>query len=61
LVATFGSELGMRIAYTIVVLLYLAAAAVRLKLKETLKNVEKASFKEVVRSYPKALQEGINV
>jgi len=58
LVATFGSELGMRIAYTIVVLLYLAAATVRLKLKETLKNVEKASFKEAVRSYPKALQEG---
>jgi MFS family permease len=61
LVATFGSELGMRIAYTIVFLLYLAAATVRLKLKETLKNVEKASFKEAVRSYPKALQEGINV
>jgi len=61
LVATFGSELGMRIAYTIVVLLYLAAATVRLKLKETLKNTEKTSFKEAVHSYPKALREGINV
>jgi len=61
LVATFGSELGIRIAYTIVVLLYLAAATVRLKLKETMRNVEKASFKEAVRAYPKALREGINV
>jgi MFS family permease len=61
LVATFGSELGMRIAYTIVVVFFLAAAAVRLKLKETMKNVEKARFKEAIRSYPKALRDGISV
>jgi len=61
LVATFGSELGMRIAYTIVVVLYLAAATVRLKLKETLRSAEKVKFKEAIRAYPKALREGINV
>jgi len=61
LVATFGSELGMRIAYTIVVIFYLAAATVRLKLKETLENVEKASLKEIARAYPKALKDGIAV
>jgi len=61
LVANFGSELGMRIAYTIVVIFYLAAAIVRLKLKETMKNVEKINIKDAVRSYPKALKDGINV
>ncbi len=61
LVANFGSELGMRIAYTIVVLLFLAAATVRLKLKESMRNVEKPSVKDVIRSYPKALKDGIKV
>jgi MFS family permease len=61
LVANFGSELGMRIAYTIVVIFYLAAAIVRLKLKETMKNVEKINIKDAVRSYPKALKDGVNV
>lgn len=61
LVTTFGSEFGMRIAYTIVVALYFAAATVRLKLKETMKNVGKVNFKEVMYSYPKALREGIGV
>jgi MFS family permease len=61
LVANFGSELGMRIAYTIVVVFYLAAAIVRLKLKETMKRVEKISIKDAIRSYPKALKDGINV
>jgi MFS family permease len=32
-----------------------------LKLKETMKNVEKARFKEAIRSYPKALRDGISV
>ncbi|MCS7124202.1 MAG: MFS transporter [Candidatus Bathyarchaeota archaeon] len=61
LVATFGPELGMRVAYTIVVVLYLAAATVRLKLKETMRNVEKLSLKDAIRSYPKALKDGINI
>jgi MFS family permease len=61
LVANFGSELGMRIAYTIVVVFYLSAAIVRLKLKESMKTVEKLSLKDALRSYPRALKDGINV
>lgn len=61
LVATYGSEMGMRIAYVIVTIFYLAAATVRLRLKESMKSTEKIDFKEAIRSYPKALKEGINV
>ncbi|MFX0067942.1 MAG: MFS transporter [Candidatus Hodarchaeota archaeon] len=61
LLNTFGSELGMRIAYTIVTIFYLIAAIVRLKLKESMENTEKLNFREAFRSYPKALKEGINV
>ena len=61
LIATYGSEMGMRIAYVIVTIFFLAAATVRLRLKESMKNTEKIDFKEAIRSYPKALKEGINV
>ncbi|MEM3824217.1 MAG: MFS transporter, partial [Candidatus Bathyarchaeia archaeon] len=61
LVANFGSMLGMRIAYTIVTVFYLAAAIVRLKLKESLANAERLDVKEALRSYPTALKEGISV
>jgi len=61
LVAVYGSIMGMRIAYTIIIVLYLAAATVRLKLKESMKNPEKINLTETLRSYPKALKEGINV
>jgi MFS family permease len=61
LVTAYGSIMGMRIAYTIVIILYLAAATVRLKLKESIRNPEKIGLSETLRSYPKALKEGINV
>jgi MFS family permease len=61
LVANFGSLMGMRIAYMIVTVFYLAAAIVRLKLKESLENAEKLNVKEALRSYPTALKEGISV
>ena len=61
LVASYGSEMGMRIAYTIVTIFFLAAATVRLKLKESIKNAEKLNLKEALHSYPKAVEEGINV
>jgi len=61
LVAAFGSMTGMRTAYAIVTTFYLAAATVRLKLKESMENTEKLSLREAFRSYPKALKEGINV
>jgi MFS family permease len=61
LVATYGSEMGMRIAYTIVTVFFFAAAVVRLKLKESLESADRLNLKQVVRSYPKALKEGMNV
>lgn len=61
LITTFGSERGMRAAYTIVTAFFLTAATVRLKLREKMRNVEKLKFKEAFSSYPKALRDGINV
>ncbi len=61
LVASYGSITGMRIAYVIVTLLFLAAAMVRLKLKESIKNPEKRDLKQVLSSYPTALRESIGV
>jgi MFS family permease len=61
LVATYGSEMGMRIAYIIVTVFFFAAAVVRLRLKESLENVEKLNLREALHSYTKALREGVNV
>lgn len=61
LVATYGSEMGMRIAYIIVTVFFFAAAIVRLKLKESLENAEKLNLREALHSYTKALKEGVNV
>lgn len=61
LVTAYGSLLGMRIAYGIVTTMYVAAAIVRLKLKESVKNPEKMNLKAAFRSYPKALREGISI
>ena len=51
----------MRIAYGIVMVLFLIAAAIRLKLKETVENVRRPSLREALSSYPEALREGISV
>lgn len=61
LVATYGSEMGMRIAYIIVTVFFFAAAIVRLRLKESLENAEKLNLREALHSYTKALKEGVNV
>jgi MFS family permease len=61
LVAAYGSITGMRIAYAIVIILYLTAAIVRLKLKESMENPQKINKKEMLRSYPQALKEGVSV
>lgn len=53
---------GLRIGYTIVVVFFLAAATLRLRLKESIKkNPEKMQLRELVNSYPKSLKEGIGV
>jgi len=64
LVVTFNFDLGMRIAYTFVALMYFAIAMLRLRLKETMPTdqvKEKPSFLDALREYPKAVKEGISV
>jgi MFS family permease len=61
LVTLYGSVGGMRIAYVVVTILFLAAATVRLKLKESMKSSERLDLKDALSSYPKALREGIGV
>ena len=58
---TFGLVQGMRIAYGIVVVLFLTAAFLRFLLKETYVQTPKPSLKEFFRSYPTSLREGFKV
>jgi len=58
----FGLMSGMRVAYAMVVLLFLVSAILRaLYLKETLEVREKPNLAELLRSYPIALREGLAV
>lgn len=57
----FGLEQGMRIAYGIVVTLFLIAAILRLRLKETFIDTPRPSWKEFFRSYPISLRESVQV
>lgn len=57
----FGLVQGMRIAYGIVVALFLTAAFLRFLLKETFIKTPRPSWKEFFRSYPTSLKEGIKV
>jgi MFS family permease len=58
----FGLIDGMRIAYGIVVVLFLAAAFLRFFfLKETVVNASKPHLKEIIHSYPAALKESVSV
>lgn len=61
LVATFTRAIGMRIAYGIVVILYLSAAILRSKLKETIKTEEKIKPRDLLASYPQAIRESFAV
>ena len=61
LVSTYGSEMGMRIAYAIVVLFFLAAATVRLKLTESMREAEKVNLRDILHSYPESLKQGTSV
>ncbi len=64
LVLTFDFDLGMRIAYTIVMVSYFATATLRLKLRETLSPNEaggRPKILEALREYPKAVMESIGV
>jgi MFS family permease len=60
--AYFGMVDGMRIAYGIVVALFLAAAFLRLfLLKETVVNASRPRLHEIIHSYPTALKESFAV
>jgi MFS family permease len=64
LVLTFNFDLGMRVAYTIVMIAYFATATLRLKLKETLPPNDVGSrpnIVEALREYPKSVKESIGV
>ncbi len=57
----FGLVQGMRIGYSIVVGLWLAAAILRLRLKETMANTRKPRLDELFHAYPTALKETFGV
>ena len=57
----FGLEQGMRVTYVIVTALFLVAAIMRFRLKETFIETPRPSWKEFFRSYPTSLRESVNV
>jgi len=57
----FGLVQGMRIAYGIVVAMFLTAALLRLKLQETMVNTRRPGFNELLNTYPTALKESFGV
>jgi len=60
--ASFGLVEGMRLAYGIVVTLFLVAACFRLFfLKETIVSASRPRLKEILQSYPTALKESFRV
>jgi len=58
----YGLVVGVRIAYLMVVVMYLIAAAVRIRLTETLKvGNDEFSLNGAMKEYPKAVKEGLGV
>jgi len=56
----YGLVPGMRIAYFIVTVFFLAAATLRIKLKETLEVKEEGrNIRKVVRAYPQTVKESL--
>ena len=64
LIFAFNFDLGMRVAYTIVMVAYFAAATLRLRLKETLPSNEangRPKLMEAIREYPRSVKESLSV
>lgn len=61
LVLTFGLVAGMQAVYLTVMILFIAAAIWRLRLKETIANTEKMRFRYFISHYPQAIKESIQV
>jgi len=56
-----GLVMGMRIGYLIAVVLFMVAAYLRLRLRETMKNPEKIERREILRSYPNSFWESVGI
>lgn len=61
LFVSFGLVNGVRIGYSILVAMYLAAAILRLRLRETIREPSVISLEELLGAYPRSLREGIGV
>jgi DHA1 family multidrug resistance protein-like MFS transporter len=61
LVLTFGLVVGMQAVYLLVFSLFIIAAIWRLKLKETMVNIEKMRFRYFISHYPQAVKESLRV
>jgi len=61
LVIEYGLVNGMRIGYFIVVAMFLAAATLRVRLKETIKDPKKIGFRDFFSSYRTAFKESVRV
>lgn len=59
----YGTLEGVRVGFVIVAVFYVVAAAIRIKLEETLKNARtpKKGLKNLLKVYPQALKEGFRV
>ena len=58
---TWGLIDGVRIAYMIAFVMFLAAAVIRLRLSETVVKAHKVSRGDILKSYPPALREGLGI
>jgi len=61
LLLSYGLIDGMRIAYLIVFALYLTAAILRIKLKETVKDPSKINAREFLNSYRNGVKESVGI
>jgi len=64
LIFVFHFDLGMRVAYTIMMVAYFTAAIVRLKLKETLQSngeEKRPSLLALLKTYPRSVKESVYV
>jgi MFS family permease len=60
----FGFDLGMRLAFSIALITYVAAATLRLRLKETLPSNsarDRPSFFDAIRAYPQSVMESLRI
>lgn len=61
LFAFFGKVMGQRVIYLLMTGFFLAAAVIRLRLKETMTNGEPIRFSYFFSSYPQAIRESVGV